>query len=170
MKYYLLVLFSVLMFCFGKSQESNWSDKIYIGGNLGLGFGDITYVDVSPIVGYRITERFSSGAGLTYLYFKDTRFDYQASTIGWSIFSRYNLSEQIFLHAEFQRQTYTAKSISLDVESQRVSVPYLLLGGGYIQPMGANSALFVSILYDVIEDPNSLYQNPIIRAGVTFGL
>lgn len=151
-------------------QDEYWTDKIYVGGNLGLGFGDITYVDVSPIVGYRITDRFSSGVGVSYLYFRDTRFDYETSTIGGSVFSRYNLSDQIFLHLEYQRQTYKARSISLDVESQRISVPYLLVGGGYTQPMGANSALFVSILYDVIEDPNSLYRNPIIRAGVTFGL
>ena len=145
-------------------QEDHWTDKVYVGGNLGLGFGDVTYVDVSPIIGYRITENFSSGIGFTYLYFRNRIFDYEASTIGGSVFSRYNLTDQVFLHMEFQQQTYTANSISLDVESQRVSVPYFLVGGGYIQPMGTNSSLFVSVLYDLIEDPFSLYQNPIEKA------
>jgi uncharacterized protein (UPF0147 family) len=47
----------------------------------------------------------------------------------------------------------------------------LLLGGGYSSSIGRSAGFFISILYDVLQDPNSpYYGQPVIRAGVGFGI
>src|SRR6185369_4201295 len=50
------------------AEESFW-DKIYIGGNFGLEFGTRTIINVSPQIGYRLTDKFVPGIGLTYIYY-----------------------------------------------------------------------------------------------------
>jgi len=70
-------------------QQSGW-DRIYIGGNFGLQFGNYTIVDLSPQIGYRITDRLTSGIGITYMYLKYTdpvyNFSYKTNIYGGSIF------------------------------------------------------------------------------------
>ncbi len=51
----------------------------------------------------------------------------------------------------------------------RADIPSLLLGGAYVQELGANSSFNLMLLYNVIEDQYSYYQNPIIRLGFNAG-
>ena len=50
-------------------------------------------------------------------------------------------------------------------------MPFLYLGGGYIQPLGPNTALFVEVLVDVLQDDNSTYKawDLVIAIGVAAG-
>jgi hypothetical protein len=75
----------------------------------------------------------------------------------------------IYLHAEFAYYSYKFK-IS-DLESDRTWVPFLYVGGGYIQPIGPNTSLFVEVLVDVLQDDNSPYKawDPVISIGVAAG-
>ncbi|MBK7029795.1 MAG: hypothetical protein IPH45_11510 [Bacteroidales bacterium] len=34
-----------------------WSERLFYGGSLGLQFGSVTLVDISPLIGYKITPR-----------------------------------------------------------------------------------------------------------------
>ncbi len=54
------------------SQERvPFKDRISIGGALGLGFGSNSIlVDISPIIGYSVTNNFVVGLGLTYKYYQ----------------------------------------------------------------------------------------------------
>jgi len=45
-----------------------------------------------------------------------------------------------------------------------------LVGGGYYTRLGGRSRVGATVLFDVIEDRDSFYNNPIIRGGVLFGL
>ena len=51
-------------------ERKPFKDRIYFGGNLGLQFGNQTYIDISPLIGYKVTEKFSAGFGVTYIYYK----------------------------------------------------------------------------------------------------
>jgi hypothetical protein len=52
-------------------------------------------------------------------------------------------------------------------DSERNWVPFLLLGGGFVQRVGPNAAVYVEVLFDVIQDENSPYEDwdPIISIG-----
>ena len=166
-----LFLFASSLSLYGQEQDSALRDKIYFGGNFGLSLGTITYVDVSPLIGYRISDNYSAGVTLSYQYFRDKRFDVSGDVLGYGVFNRLNLTEEIFLYAEFQNLSYSGLGSTVDNNPDpRINVPFLWLGGGYSQRLGQSSALFVSFLYDVIQDPNGRFQNPQIRGGITFGI
>ena len=38
-------------------QKSQFLDKLFVGGGLGAGFGNYTYINISPIIGYRVTPK-----------------------------------------------------------------------------------------------------------------
>src|SRR5262245_31300043 len=44
-------------------------EKLFFGGNFGLGFGSIsTLINVSPQVGYRFNRHLAAGAGVNFIY------------------------------------------------------------------------------------------------------
>ena len=51
-------------------EKESFADKLVYGGSFGLQFGSLTLVDVSPVIGYRITEKLEAGLGFTYKYYK----------------------------------------------------------------------------------------------------
>ena len=42
---------------FKKKWKDNFQNRIFYGGNLGLQFGTVTMIDISPMVGYKLTEK-----------------------------------------------------------------------------------------------------------------
>ena len=152
-------------------SDDHWTENIYYGGNLGLSFGNITYIDISPMIGYQVSDYYSAGVTFTYQYFNDKRIDISGNVIGGGIFNRFHITEEFFLHAEYQNLSYSElNAISDNGSNDRLTVPYLWLGAGFNQRVGGSAAIFVSFLYDVIQDPNGLLQNPQIRGGVTLGI
>ncbi len=153
-----------------QKEKSNLRNRFIIGGGLGLQFGTITLIDVSPVIGYRITERFVAGIGGTYQYYKEnfndpTYPDYSANIYGGSIYARYYVWRDLFGHAEYQYLTYTPwnKDVRVDVNSY-------LLGAGYRAWLGNNFAATIVVLFDLNEGMYSLYQNPIMRIGFQVGI
>jgi hypothetical protein len=149
------------------AKPASSGSKIYWGGALGFSFwGDYSRIAIEPLVGYKLTPKLSLGAKLRYEYINDRRSgsDYSSHNYGASIFSRYRIVLPLYVHAEFAYMSY-------DYSLGREEVPFLLLGGGYSQPMGKNAWAFVEILFDVIQDENSPYKDwePFISIGVSVG-
>jgi hypothetical protein len=167
-----ILLFIVASFSSSAQEAPRTESKIFVGGNFGLQFGtNYTVVNVSPLVGYRFTEKFSSGVGGTYEYYKikEPYYTFHTNIYGASIFSRYLVFNNIFLHAEYEELSLEQYNYFENI-TRRIWVPGLFLGGGIQQPIGSRGFLQFLVLFDVIQDPNSPYQNPVIRAGVGFGL
>src|SRR5690606_24878567 len=112
-------LFLFLFFCFlssstlfaqkeiEKDQEYNFLDRVYVGGGGGFSAGsNYTAINVSPIIGYMFTNRFSSGIGIIYQYINYKNIDFKAHNYGGSIFSRFNVTPQFFLHTEYEGLNY----------------------------------------------------------------
>src|SRR5947208_2580282 len=80
--------------------SSSVGDKIFTGGSLGLQFGTYTVVEISPIIGYKVTERFTPGISITYIYskIKDpwSGYTYSTNIYGGSVFARYYLLDNVF--------------------------------------------------------------------------
>jgi hypothetical protein len=156
------------------SKESSW----YYGGEVGFGFSsDYFSIGIEPIVGYKITPKFSLGGKIGYTYISDSRYDplptLNTSNYGGSIFSRYRIIPQLYAHAEFAYWSYeNAIDVTADgYETERVWVPFLLLGGGFSQMISPNVWAYAEVLFDVLNDNNSPYDewDPWISVGVGVG-
>lgn len=149
-------------------------DRLWFGGGLGLNFGSVTSIQIEPLVGYKVDKngKFSVGTGITYWYFSDNRYSPKIvyNAYGYRFFSRYRVIEQAYLHAEFLNMN-AQRNFGFSDGVQRIWVPHLLLGGGYVQPLGGHSSFMLQVLFEVLQDPNSIYagQGPIVSAGVGFG-
>lgn len=125
----LLLLFFLSSSCYGqeiknkKNNDRTFKDRIFLGGSLGFSLGsNSSLIEVSPIVGYAVTEKFVVGLGLTYKYYRYKDYyatidngnytgfyDLTTNIYGGSLWMRYFLTgigipviENIFLHAEIE--------------------------------------------------------------------
>jgi len=159
-----------------------FSQRLYTGGDLGFSFGNITFVNINPIVGYRIDKKWSAGISAKYIYYRERfpeyNWEYSNSMYGGSVFTRYLIGNSFLAHAEFEAVNAEVREF-LSTTLTRKWVPIGLLGAGYRQGLG-NTYLQVLVLYDAINDRNSPYRNEylfgptniplILRAGFIIGL
>jgi len=162
------------------AQESKdtrpFSERVWFGGGVGLSFGTFTAIQLDPMVGYKLDRegKLSLGVGGSYWYFRDNRFatPYDFSAYGYRTFGRYRFIEQAFAHVEFLHMNVEASRFGpLSEIKPRIWVPHLLVGGGYVQSMGGRGSIFIQVLFDVWQDPNSIYygRGPILGGGFGFG-
>ncbi|MBP9080370.1 MAG: hypothetical protein KBF80_08975 [Flavobacteriales bacterium] len=151
-----------------------FKDRIWFGGGIGLSFGTVTVVQIDPVLGYYLEKnrKLSVGLGPSYSYLQDNRFapPFEMSTYGYRLFSRWRAIEQAYLHAEFLHMNMEPY-FNHGFEHGRIWVPHLLVGAGYVQPIGGRSSFYLQVLFEVLQDPNSYYvgQGPILSGGVGIG-
>ncbi|MCK4664291.1 MAG: hypothetical protein KAT68_15590 [Bacteroidales bacterium] len=156
------------------AQPNNIKERIFFGGNLGLQFGTITYIDISPFVGYKIADNLESAIGITYQYYNDRRYTgnvLSTSIYGGKVFIRYIFVENIFAHAEYEilsLETKYFKVMPSANEKKRFLLNNILIGGGYRQKIGQKSFITFTILWNINENINSPYNNPVMRIGYIF--
>ncbi len=156
-------------------------EKLFYGGNLGLSFGSITYINLSPLIGYRFSDLFAAGLQVNGLYesarYKNlsnrTTRKERYGMVGLGVFGRVYPIPQLFLHIQPELNYVMGKVKYYDPPAEdnyHKMVPAFLAGGGYSQKIGPNSAFVIMILYDVLQDESSPYgSKPIFRAGVNIG-
>lgn len=144
-------------------------DKLFIGGNFGLSFGDYTLINVSPQVGYRFNRWLAAGAGPNFIY-SSTLYRYDPSidnyrtnygVAGLNIFGRVYPIEYIFLQLQ-PEANYTWGKIKFydgtpNIKLPGQIVPSLLGGVGGVIPIAENGALIVMIQYDLLQNVRSPY-------------
>jgi hypothetical protein len=173
-----LLLFLILIGTFLNGQSNHtqeelksmtFGQRLYYGGTVGATFGTVTSIQLMPVVGYRIMPRWSAGIGLTYQYFKDSRPlpAYETNIYGGNIHSRVFIWENLFAHTEFEVLNFDVPAFDLtSYRLVRKSVPAWFVGAGYFLPIGQRSGMSITILYDLIQDPNSPYPaNYTMRIG-----
>jgi hypothetical protein len=161
-------------------------DRMVFGGNLGLAFGNITNIYIAPIVGYRITDNLAAGISLGFNYYRQSN-AYQSYNLNTGqvknmpfvqtvysggLWAKYALFNNFLLQAEFEVNNildqYKGYSVVQDSEGwskyqfSRTTVPSLLLGGGYRQPIGEWGSMYIIAMYDVLQRlPSNMrdYQN-----------
>ena len=149
--------------------------KVYYGGQVGFNFGDYFRISLVPLVGYKLSPKFSIGGKLRYEYVNDKRYDQAitAHNYGGSIFGRYYISRNLYAHAEFSYMSYQyqTKILDRDFKTERDWVPFGFIGAGYAYPVSRSTYAFVEVLWDVIQHENSPYKagEPFISVGVSAG-
>lgn len=152
------------------SEFNSFKERLYFGGNMGLGFGTTTYINLSPLVGCKITKQFSTGLGIIYNYFSQTYGSrkYVSTIYGGSAFARYMVSENLFAQVGWDK--LNVMDYSSPIPNSRAWIDNILIGGGYRQAISGKGSLVASIFYNINDTPLSPYQNPIIQIGFNVGL
>ncbi len=170
-------LFSLLLMVLTTSAivaqpDADTTKKTYYGGSFGAQFGNETALELSPLIGYRVTQNFSVGAGISYIYYSYTNpnyafLNYHTSIYGGRVFAKEYVYSYIFGYAEFEILNLERQN-QLTGDLHRVTTANPLVGGGISQAMGGGALMNLMILWDVNPDVASPYTNPIFRIGFTF--
>jgi len=148
-------------------------ERFFVGGFIGLQFGTQTAINISPIAGFRFTNRLSAGVGGTYQYFNDRFFGRSIIThiYGYSFFTRFTVIPRAFLHAEFEQLSLQSREERiLDQPGERFWETNWFLGAGYRQPLSERVWFNVMVLYNFNQESKAYFQNPIFRFGINVGL
>lgn len=151
-------------------------NKLFFGGNFGLGFGSIsTLVNVSPQIGYRFNRYLAAGAGVNFIYssykyqFSNPQFKEVYGVTGLNIFGRVYPIDYILLQAQpelnYTWGKYKFYDGGPDQKLNAKFVPSLLGGAGAVIPMG-RGAVIIMVQYDLLQNERSPYGN---RAFYNFG-
>lgn len=157
-------------------SKKSFKERLYFGGFIGLQFGTFTSIDISPLIGYRVTPEFNVGIGVLYNY---TSFDYGPpigqhgySSWGGRLTANYTLFNFLALGIEYQYRTVEILE-GFDDLGQPIfgeqGVNVLFLGGGIRQKVGRNTSMFIMAYYDVLQEEFSPYNSVVLRIGVAAG-
>ena len=150
---------------------SDWKSRLFFGGGVGASFGDVDYVEVSPLVGFRVTNRLSTGVGVFYRWKNDDRFNSSVDTQDWgaSLFGRLVLFRGIFAHAEYEYVDYEYLTVTGTGSDTDTNV----LGGLGFSRGAGRAGFYALALYNFSYDEDDLlepYDSPwIYRVGVSVG-
>lgn len=171
-----------LLLCFGfqiathaqreidPDAKFTFKDRSYLGGSLGLQFGTVTLIDLSPLAGIMLSPKFSTGLGATYQYYEDNRFQGAAgSSFGGRAFVRYNLLPNIFAYSEAESINWNAYNYGQD-QFQRTWTEAFFVGGGYFAPFGSRGGANFTFLYNLRHSNREAYYSEpyLIRVGFVY--
>lgn len=152
-----------------QSDKFEFDTRNYIGGSLSLQLGTVILFNITPHYGFYLTPRLSAGAGLSYLYYNNASpAPTQPNTLniyGGSLFMRFDIFDQLYVHAENELLTYKLGKNGPQILSNNV-----LIGAGYKQffSMMTNDNVYLMVLFNLNETQYTPYINPVIRMGVEF--
>lgn len=161
-----------------EKDSLTFMDRVFFGGNFSFNVGtQFTYIDVSPLAGYMVNDKFSVGLGATYSYLSrefqtfpsGDRFKLQNSIYGGRAFLRHSIFDNFFAHAEFESLNTELPTFDGSQGTIREWVPGLLVGGGVFRQLfgrgGVNLTVLINLLHDDLRSP---YNSAIvIRGGIT---
>ena len=176
-------------------------ENLFTGGGITLSFSNNgSVLGASPVFGYSIAKWIDAGIVLNYIYSSTRHVTYynpgsgtyfysddklRQSTYGPGAFLRLYPVKFLFAHAQFEHNFISQKLIPVDgtgAIKDKTDASSFLVGGGYCNGRENRGDMFyyISILFDVLKDPNSPYVEntqsntvnvlPIIRAGIQIPL
>ncbi|MCK4746532.1 MAG: hypothetical protein KAT15_05830, partial [Bacteroidales bacterium] len=168
-----------------KAQEMpDRKGKFFLVPELWLSFGTRTYIEVAPMVGYHVSDRFAVGLGPHYIFQSQREtplypYAYQTHVYGLKGFARFaiitraeqylpiNLFSDLFAQIEYEGMSlekayYYAPSFPDD---GRFIYQAFLVGGGISQRVGLFNSVSIMVLWDLNESSRSPYTNPVFRIG-----
>ncbi len=150
-------------------EKSKW----FVTGNPDLGFSSSSGVNffnvgLSALLGYRVTERFAIGPGLTYQYssISVAGFSKSFSNIGGRVFGQALITDNFFIHAEHEALRVEVPLIDNlgQLSTYRATVNSDFAGLGYRQHMGQRAAFDITVLYNFSSANNYfVYGQPEFR-------
>jgi hypothetical protein len=153
-------------------------DRLFFGGSLGLMFGTITDIQVSPVIGFWVLPRIAVAAGPIYRYYKDP-LD-KTSIYGGRGYMEFVVIQDLsaifhgsghtglFLHAEDELLSLKASFWKYPYNPPgRFYLNTVLAGAGISQQIGKRSSLNFMLLWP-LDDPYEIYSKPELRISFLF--
>ncbi|MDB5236688.1 MAG: hypothetical protein JWR44_3681 [Hymenobacter sp.] len=160
--------------------------KKFLYTNFGLGFNSYNgisqfNVSAAPAVGFRITDKFAIGPGISYAYSSFSVPDgyilnqagensISTSSLGLKAFAQYIVYKEFFVHAEYE--VTNAQLLADDgyggVQKINKTVTSPLAGVGYRQYLGDKAAIDIVGLYNFDNTIYSLYPGLVMRFSFLF--
>ena len=174
----------------GSSEDEAAHSKKFIYANIGLGLSSDAYtsrfnVSGAPALGFRITDKFAAGPGISYAY---SSFSLQnnvkgalnangdrsisSSSLGIKAFAQYIVYKEFFVHAEYE----VTSAELVDVDQTRGYFKYKrtvttpLAGIGYRSYLGQRAAADIVALYNFDNSIFSLYPGLVVRFSFLFDI
>ncbi|MEP4532815.1 MAG: hypothetical protein ABJ004_07000 [Cyclobacteriaceae bacterium] len=145
-------------------------DRFYFGGGGGFSGGsDYINVSISPTVGYKITEQFSTGLAFSYQFVKFKTTDTKLKNYGVGPFLRFNFSEKIFSYTELEYLSFEYVQFG---ERRREGFTSWFVGLGYSEPISDNLSFNIFALYNLLfaDGTDTPYSSPLqFRVGLVGG-
>jgi hypothetical protein len=154
-------------------------ERLFYGGSLGLQFGGITDIQLSPVIGFWVLPRLAVALGPDYRGYKDHYG--RTDIIGGSAYTQIVIIQDlnnliplgmhygIFLQAEDEllslESLYWKK---LPVKSDRFFINTPMAGAGITQPLGKRTSLNMAVLWTLVTPEYDMYSNPEIRVSIIF--
>ncbi len=152
---------------------ASWKDKLFFGGGIGASFGDVDYIEIAPMIGYRIDLRLSTGVGVFWRSRSDNRYSPSIDTTdyGGNVFMEAIVAHPLFIRVEYEYVDFEFPLAGGG--TLRDSSSSVLVGAGVFHPLGGDVGFYAAALYNVSYDGNELtgpYDGPwVYRAGVSAG-
>jgi hypothetical protein len=184
----------------GETEKGFKKENLFTGGSITLSFfSGQTVLGANPIFGYQLANWIDAGLAFNVVYtgardYNEFNDKIRQTTWGPGIFTRLYPVSFLFAQAQFEHNysslKYYAAPGSFNYMDGKISTEAnsLLIGAGFAQGRqpGSNTFYYISLLFDVLKNPNSPYVNvavnpdnpsqqritmtPIIRAGFNIGL
>lgn len=135
-------------------EKPAWTEKITFGGNFGLQFGQVTQINISPLIGYRITDKFVAGGGPSFIYtsYKIYGRKFENTILGGRTFAQHVIFDNLSARGEFEYLSIeypTLNTSGTDIINKREWVANPLLGLSYSLPLGRRSSFNITALYNL---------------------
>lgn len=152
------------------SEYSSGLNRWFFNGNISPWIGNPTSINLSPLVGYRVTQRYLVGAGGIYNYFRQrTSIEvFKTYSYGFRAFQNYLLTDQIFAGIEYDVLNYEPYNFITGETYGRRWAHVPLVGGGLTSRLGQSGRMFVSIMYNLNYTSRGPYGNIVPRLSFAF--
>lgn len=176
----LLLLTTVCLFSFSvlaqdeKEEEAPKKfdrSRLFVGGNFGLSFGNFTFINISPQLGYRFNDFFAAGIGINGQFSQQkyrsggtTLYKDRYGVAGMNLFGRFYPIQQGFIQLQPEmnyiwgsRIDYTPQEVKSSLNGK--ILPSLLAGAGAYLPAGRAGGFIIMAQYDLL-NKSDFYPNP----------
>lgn len=179
--YFLFIILSTLCLNVDAQELNSTSkfnpDQLVFGADIGFGISNNYWnVGISPQIGYKLTEKFHVGAGISYLHGQsrdDNYYDYTENSVGLNLFAHYYpwkrfmfrlKPELMYTWYKSDLQIVDESGIYRGKYSDSKFVPAVIVGGGiHLKPV------MLLLNYELVQNKYSSYSdNVFLSIGFMF--
>jgi len=129
--------------------------KWFYGGGLGISFGAVDYVSISPMIGYHVIPRLDVALQPFYSYTNYDYNDFTANNYGADLIARFKAFRRLFIEGRYEWISY--EYLDSSGNDARSSSTYPFAGAGYYMGAGHVGVAF-SALYNFNYDENDPFR------------